>query len=321
MNVQENMLKSLIEQIDLNNQINYCILMSNIICNSNINPNDKQIMLLLLQNRDKNYIRINHNDRVYENIKAYLNLLRPLKIPLNKLIRIGGDGDGGYVMYDALIVADYMRGGGGISDAKALSLGISNYSPWDLEMAKMGFKVIQYDGSIAKSPDEHHNITFYKKFIGLSDDEIYVTLETAIRQNEFKIDENNIMQCDIEGSEYEMLENADMENLSKYFTQVIFEFHGLNPEESQEVQRRTKIMQKLNQYYVPIHIHFNNHGKIFYSKNLFFSTTIEVSYLRIDRAEQYKIYRTSAGNLKNLDYPTFTSNPDIPISFDFIKGK
>ena len=188
-------------------------------------------------------------------------------------------------------------------------------------MAKMGFKVIQYDGSIAKSPDEHHNITFYKKFIGLSDDEIYVTLETAIRQNEFKIDENNIMQCDIEGSEYEMLENADMENLSKYFTQVIFEFHGLNPEESQEVQRRTKIMQKLNQYYVPIHIHFNNHGKIFYSKNLFFSTTIEVSYLRIDRAEQYKIYRTSAGNLKNLDYPTFTSNPDIPISFDFIKGK
>ena len=113
MNVQENMLKSLIKQIDLNNQINYCILMSNIICNSNINPNDKQIMLLLLQNRDKNYIRINHNDRVYENIKAYLNLLRPLKIPLNKLIRIGGDGDGGYVMYDALIVADYMSGGGG----------------------------------------------------------------------------------------------------------------------------------------------------------------------------------------------------------------
>ncbi len=30
-------------------------------------------------------------------------------------------------------------------DAKALSLGVSDSSPWDLEMAQRGFKVIEYD--------------------------------------------------------------------------------------------------------------------------------------------------------------------------------
>ncbi len=47
-------------------------------------------------------------------------------------------------------------------DAKALSLGVSDSSPWDLEMAQRGFKVIEYDASIEKCPYSHENIIFHK---------------------------------------------------------------------------------------------------------------------------------------------------------------
>ncbi|MCI5968562.1 hypothetical protein [Helicobacter sp.] len=93
-------LKELNKNIVLNNQINYQILMSNIIVNSNIDKVDKEILLLLLQNRDSNYVRINHNAQCFENIQKYLKLIQPLAIPLDSLKRIGGNSDGGYVIME-----------------------------------------------------------------------------------------------------------------------------------------------------------------------------------------------------------------------------
>lgn len=96
----KSMLVDLGKQLQLNTQTNYNLLMSNIIVNANINDEDKQLLLLLLQARDRNYIRLNDNEQVYENIKTYLNLLRPLMLDDTLLIRIGGSNDGGYVMFN-----------------------------------------------------------------------------------------------------------------------------------------------------------------------------------------------------------------------------
>lgn len=53
---------------------------------------------------------------------------------------------------------------------KALSLGVSPYSPWDLEMADKGYEVLEFDASIEKSPYPHHpNIKFFKQFVGVKD--------------------------------------------------------------------------------------------------------------------------------------------------------
>lgn len=101
MNELNKNLEELGKQVKLNNQLSYQILMSNIISNLHFeNSKDKEILLLLLQDRDRNYLRINHNEEIYNNIVKYLKLLRPLDLPLKDLIRIGGKGDGGYVMYN-----------------------------------------------------------------------------------------------------------------------------------------------------------------------------------------------------------------------------
>ncbi|EKA8182409.1 FkbM family methyltransferase [Campylobacter jejuni] len=307
----EKLLKELNNNIKLSNQLSYQILMSNIISNLDIDKKDKEILLLLLQARDRNYIRINNNEQCYQNIINYLNLIRPLELPLCDLLRIGGNGDGGYVMYNA--------GGGYMSniDAKALSLGVSDSSPWDLEMAQRGFKVIEYDASIEKCPYNHENIVFHKKFIGNVNNENTITLAQALKDNNLDDSRPNILQCDIENCEWDMLENVDISILNKYFSQVIFEFHGCNPEEQDGVEKRISLLKKLNEYFIPIHTHLNNHGKIFYSKGLFFSTTLEVSYLRRNELDlmQGLYYRKECGNLQNLDFPVWPSNPEIPLRF------
>lgn len=203
------------------------------------------------------------------------------------------------------------------SDAKAISLGVSDSSPWDLEMAQRGFKVIEYDGSIEKCPYNHENIVFHKKFIGNANAENTVTLASILKDNHLDENKPNILQCDIENCEWDMLENMDISVLSQYFSQVIFEFHGCNPEEQDGVEKRINVLKKLNEYFLPIHTHLNNHGKIFYSKGLFFSTTLEVSYLRKNEfaSTQNLNYRKECGNLQGLDFPTWPSNPEIPLRF------
>lgn len=210
-------------------------------------------------------------------------------------------------------------GGGYLNNFKgiALSLGVSESSPWDLDIANMGIKVIEYDGSIEKCPYDHENIIFRKKYIGKQNDENTITLEQVIKDNKLEITQDNILQCDIENCEWEMLENIDFSILNQYFSQVIFEFHGCNPEEESGVALRTEILKKLNQYFIPIHLHFNNHGKIFYSNQLFFSTTLEVTYLRKSMLNFDSFKYRNNGVILNYDYPIWPSNPEIPIRFNF----
>ncbi|MCR6575363.1 hypothetical protein CINS5915_03155 [Campylobacter insulaenigrae] len=187
-------------------------------------------------------------------------------------------------------------------------------------MADLGFEVVEYDGSIEKCPYKHKNIIFHKKFVsGKVCDTNHITLEQIIMENNMDVDANNILQCDIENFEWEVLENTDISILDKYFSQIIFEFHGCNPEELEGVKKRIGLLKQLDKYFIPIHMHFNNHGKIFYSNGLFFSTTLEISYARKKtlNIEKYMDYKEECGNLQSLDFPVCPSNPEIPIRFNF----
>lgn len=143
-------------------------------------------------------------------------------------------------------------------------------------------------------------------------------METLLKDNQLDSTQANILQIDIENAEWEMLENINIETLAQNFAQVIFEFHGCNPEEKSGFHQRITQLRHLDKHFCPIHLHFNNHGKIFYSRGLFFSTSIEVSYINrkclkdLGFNESQKIEQ---GILKDLDSPTWLANPEIPIRF------
>ena len=218
--------------------------------------------------------------------------------------RVGGKNDGGYIQAISKIE----------NSATAISLGVSLYSPWDLDMANMGYKVLQYDGSIKKAPYNHPNIKFFKKFVGIKDSSDTITLQTIIKQNNIHTNAHNILQVDIEDNEWDMLENIDLEVLSTYFTQILFEFHNCNVENDELSQRRFKILEKINRYFTPIHTHFNCCGMIFYSKGLFLSDTIEVSYMNNKKIESFE-YKSGFANIIGLDSPNLAHYPEIPVIF------
>ncbi len=182
-------------------------------------------------------------------------------------------------------------------------------------MANMGYSVIQYDASIQKASYNHPNITFHKYFVGINNSDDTISLERIIEQN--ALDENayNIMQTDIEDAEWDILEHIDLDVIARYFSQIIFEFHNCNPNDSNLTNRRLAVLESLNKYYTPIHTHFNNYGNVFYSNGLFLSAAIEVSYLRNDLIPNDSIYKTGLGNIFGLDSPNARGYADVPIIF------
>lgn len=237
----------------------------------------------------------------FEKIKALLLLLAPWKAEGVELVRIGGEGDGGYVMADP--------GGGGL----ALSLGVSVNSPWDLEMAKRGFIVHQYDGTIESPPDTHPNMHFHKNNIDESDEPGTgtVTLGEVLREHAAHTYDNVILQIDIEGSEWDLFEKAGDETLA-LFSQIIAEFHDLSPDR-EGFDRYLAILRKLDRTHVPIHLHCNNASylKRIEEGNLGIPPVYEVSYIR----------RDGRGLVRSEDsYPTSLDSRNVLDSFDFSLG-
>ncbi len=85
----------------------------------------------------------------YALVGELLQILKPYNCIGATKIRIGNNNDGGYIM-----IAPRPE------EKIAYSFGISDESPWDLEMATQGLKVYQYDGTIDSPPDKHPNLFF-----------------------------------------------------------------------------------------------------------------------------------------------------------------
>ncbi|WP_231860221.1 hypothetical protein [Helicobacter himalayensis] len=253
-----------------------------------------------------------------QNVKHYLSLVRPVVSPSLKLERVGDNNDGGYVMFapPPPIEANTIK-------PQALSLGVSPYSPWDLAMANRGYKVMQYDASIEKASHNHPNITFIKKFVGAQESHDTISFDFVVKSNNLNKDAHNIAQIDIEDAEWDILENIDLGAISPYFAQVLFEFHYCDPRNEALTSRRLKALEKILEFYTPIHTHFNHCGQAFCvpkalsaeSKLYFWCSVVEVSYLRNDLIPKDAVPKSGSGLIAGLDYPNLPNFPDLPIIF------
>ena len=181
-------------------------------------------------------------------------------------------------------------------------------------MANVGYKVLQYDASIDKAPYNHPNITFYKKFVGAKDSANTISFENLLAQHDFNPNVCNVLQCDIEDCEWDILENIDLAKIAQYFPQIMFEFHGCNPNDKSASQRRIAVLEKIKEHYTPIHSHFNCTA-VYYVNGLFWCSQVEVTYLRNDLIDKNANLIVGAGNIQ-LDSPYAKFLPDIPIIFD-----
>ena len=81
-----------------------------------------------------------------------LSLLTPSDLPDERKIRIGGPGDGGYVLVDRLRPAQ-----------PVMSFGVGPSVAFDQDLAARGHPVLLFDQTIDALPGEHPGFTWYRR--------------------------------------------------------------------------------------------------------------------------------------------------------------
>lgn len=230
--------------------------------------------------------------RLSENgIKAISALLKPIENG-HKLIRIGGAKDGGYLLPDDLIGVE------------------ANFSPgvadnWSFEndlFQKCSIPSIMYDASVDRPiylPGDH---LFYKKFIGSSSFNNYISVEEVVHVD-LKMYSGDLMaQIDIEGGEYSLLNSISKDTLLR-FRILIVELHELD----RWIEKRffneniTPILQNISQTHDLVHAHVNNNGGTFRYRGHKAPKVIEITLHRKDRAMSY-------GGLRKIPHPLDSDN-------------
>ncbi len=211
-----------------------------------------------------------------------LQILIP-KISPYPLIRIGGSGDGAYLVPDDLK---------GIS--RCLSPGVNNFKFFEDELAQShrihsDLVDASSDADKFSTPIIDGMQTFTKKWLDTNSGHDSLSISQWI--SALPADSDNLMlQMDIEGAEYRNLLATDDSQLKK-FRIIILELHRVavgfsRPRVFHQVMR--PLLQKLDKNFVCVHAHPNNALGMYPPKVLGTNVPrlLEVTFLRKDRFPQ-----------------------------------
>lgn len=122
-----------------------------------------------------------------------INRLKPLETE-HPLIRLGGDGDGGYLVPDDLA---------GIQ--RCFSPGVGPTSAFENSLLERGIPCHLADGTVEGPTFTHSLMTFEKVNLGAQTGEGVTTLADWVNRHAAPDENNLLLQMDIEGAEYPVL--------------------------------------------------------------------------------------------------------------------
>lgn len=237
-----------------------------------------------------------------------LRLLVPSDVVGVAKRRIGGIGDGGYVLLDALT-----------PEQVVMSFGIGPSVTFDFELAQEGHTVLMFDHTIDTLPGAHPHFTWFREGVtAVSAPEAgLLSLEDHMAKLPHNA-VNPILKMDVEGAEWECLATTPRACLAR-FAQIALEFHTLLRLDQPAFNARVQAALKaLNADFVPVHVHGNNFGTIGQTGGFAMVETLEVTYVRRDLFETVPsatIYPSAA------DTPNFDERPDLQLwFFPFLPG-
>jgi len=221
--------------------------------------------------KDREHIKIRQTPR--ERVLALIESLHPYD-PGMDLVRIGPNGDGGYLVPDDLQGID-----------ACFSPGVDRISEFEMECYKRGMQLFLADKSvdmpnISLDTNQYH---FLKKHVGCANNDELISLDSWVNDCYHKTETELLLQMDIEGSEYLTLAGASDKLLTR-FRIIVIEFHDLhklwNPEFFNLVNA---VVSKLLQTHTCVHIHPNNCTGIDTRLNVQIPPIAEFTFLRNDR--------------------------------------
>jgi len=220
-----------------------------------------------------------------------------------ELIRIGGNGDGGYLLPNILENIKY-----------CFSAGVGNVSTFEKELSQnYQIKSFMADASVNSPPEDDKNFTFIKKFLGSKTFDEFISLEDWVSQSIKDKNSQKILQMDIEGSEFEVFTFESAESLSQ-FSLMIVEFHGLqNLSNRNFLKMISAIFQKIYLNFSICHVHPNNYSGLYNLNKLKIPSSIEVTFIRNDFLDKIKsssrvclphpLDQKTVSNINEIDMP------------------
>ena len=232
-----------------------------------------------------------------EEILEVIDLLKPRDVG-HELIRIGGEGDGGY------LVPDDLEGLVG-----CFSPGVSTTADFEeMLAARYGIRSYLADYSVDEPPQVSEMMEFDKKYLGVVNDDVYMRLEDWV-DSKVGPEGDLLLQMDIESSEYPVLVDAAPELLRR-FRIIVIEFHAL---QQMFARRSLNLMQgifrKLANDFTVAHAHPNNHRQVYHHAGIEIPVNLEVTLLRNDRVRP--------GD-RVLTFPHPLDRPNVPGKEDVV---
>lgn len=186
------------------------------------------------------------------------------------LIRIGGQGDGGYLVPNILNNINY-----------CFSAGVGDISNFEKQLSNdYNIKSFMADGSIVGPKQKDKNFFFVRKYLSSVTNQQFITLSDWMNMNKKKDDKSNILQMDIESSEYDVLSFENEETLAEFSIMVI-EFHRFqnlcNPIFLNIVN---SIFEKIYKNFYICHVHPNNVSGIYNFQNILIPSCLEITFIR-----------------------------------------
>lgn len=217
-----------------------------------------------------------------------------------ELVRIGGEGDGGYLHPNILNEISH-----------CYSPGVSDVACFEKELSdKYKIKSYMADASVDRPPILDENFEFIPKFLGAHKRNEFITLSDWLSQTTESSKGNKILQMDIEGHEYDVLIYEDAETLASFSTMTI-EFHFLHKLfETNFLKMFSAIFEKIYRNFSICHVHPNNCCGVAIKNGIEVPRVIEVTFLRNDLIE--KLSNGDAIKLPNiLDRKNIEKNKEI----------
>jgi hypothetical protein len=238
------------------------------------------------------------------NLLSYLTPRRSVRF---RKIRLGCNGDGGYVLLDDFTDV-----------SAALSFGIAAGCSWDTAIAEHGIDVYQYDHTVDGPPTANARFRFFKKEIAaVSSDQSgdrwgrrYVYTESlgyALAKLPSTA-ERVILKIDIDGGEWGIFDTATSEELAR-FVQIVGEFHHFdNAADPAWHDRARRVLAKLRSVFDVVHVHGNNNAPLNVIANVPVPSVFELTF--VNKAV-YECQETDEIFPTPLDQPNWDGRPDI----------
>lgn len=239
--------------------------------------------------------------KIQKKCREIFTLIQPRALTSCRKIRLGNNGDGGYVVPE-----DWKE------LRRVFSLGIGPDNSFDVALAEAGIRVDAYDHTIDRLPASHPNIHWHKKMVVPFEKDLAkstISLETIL--GDVPVKEPVALKFDIEGWEFACLLSCPSKQLQKCRF-LVGEFHGL-AKSMAEMQTETLqgVLGKLATDFQVIHVHANNSGSGRFLGGIFVPDLLEICFVN----KQH--YRT---DLNRELYPGPLDSPNVPGRSDLWLG-